>query len=83
MIIGSHICYKYLIFLGGERKYDWVSLYNFGNRWPILSESYSSMPSDKSILNDVFPKLYAKKHNKDAIKNATGDGVIIDYVDIR
>lgn len=68
-------------FTEGCRKYDWHNLYKFSNSNPDVEEDYSSVKD--SILNDLWPWLYAKGHNKNAIKNCTKEWLMIDFIDIR
>lgn len=70
-----------LKFTGGEAKYDWAKKVEFKNKeCPTLIECYSSMPSDSTKLNDIFPKKWAKKYNKEAKQRYTN--VILDFVNI-
>lgn len=64
--------YPNIIFFGGKNIYTWETLYNFNNKLPV-EEYHASV--DNCKLNDLYPKLYAKKHNKEnleLIKNKTG-----------
>lgn len=90
--------YKYpkltnIIFFGGARKYDEKKLYTFKteSKAPTLDHKYSSATSffkSKSrflaILDDWFPWLYARTHNKKNIAAGTKkDCLFIDFVNIR
>lgn len=77
-------------FFGGNRKCDWKVLYKFYNDvW--LDDRYSSTTSlfkskNKWLakIDDLFPWLYAKLHNKENFeKGTTRDCLFVDFVDIR
>lgn len=68
-------------FTEGRRKYDWCQIYAFTNVSPDLEADFSSVKGSK--LNDLWPWLYAKGHNKEAIKNCKKEWLMIDFVDIR
>ena len=80
-------------FFGGNRKYDWKVLYNFENKdVPNLIDRYSSttslFKSDKkwlAVLDDLYPKLYAKLKNKQLIKdhNDKEGYLFIDFINIK
>lgn len=80
--------YKGIKFIGGIRKGDWKTLYSFGNEVTYL-DKYSSNNKEKSpvtgtILDDLWPWLYAKFNNKKNIKlGTTKDYLLIDFVDIQ
>ena len=75
------LTFKNLKFTGGEAKYDWNKKVEFKNKeCPRFDECYSSMPSDSTKLNDIFPKKWAKKYNEAARKLHTN--VILDFVNI-
>lgn len=74
--------YSNLIFFGGNRKYDWKVVYNFDVEEPILDDKYSSTTGTK--IDDLWPWLYAKTHNKKLYKEGTDKEVLfIDFVHIR
>lgn len=84
--------YKRLIFVGGNRKYDWAKLYDFNTTEPTLDDRYSSTTRlfgerkhdfvDK--LDDLWPWLYAKIHNKELYSKGTDKDVLfLDFVDIK
>lgn len=85
--------YKNIKFFGGNRKYDWKVLYNFKNKdIPKLVDKYSSttslFKSDKkwlAVLDDLYPKLYAKLKNKQLIKehNDKEGYLFIDFINIK
>lgn len=71
--------YKNLIFFGGNRKYDWTVIYDFGTQEPVLDDKYSSTTGSK--LDDLWPWLYARTHNKKLLENGTDKDVLfIDYI---
>ena len=58
--------YKYIEFIGGNRKGDWKKLYDFANNihdWDI-SQFVSSMAQDARWYEKFIPRLYAKRMNK-------------------
>ena len=82
--------YPHVKFFGGNRKYDWKVLYDFGNA-VSLDDKYSSTTSlFKSkkrwlaVLDDLCPYLYAKTHNiKNTREGTDKDCLFIDFVDIQ
>lgn len=67
--------YPNIKFFGGNRKWDWEKIYVFNNPDEPLLDKYSSVTSwfkTKSrflkIIDDWWPWLYAKFHNKETIK---------------
>lgn len=48
-------------FIGGNRKYDWKQLFDFGIKGPAIKGLFSSIT--KSKIDDVWPWLYAKRNN--------------------
>ena len=87
----EHIQNKYtnLTFFGGNRKYDWKRIYDFGTEEPTLDDKYSSTtdifggrPNTlRAKLDDLWPWLYAKIHNKNTLKNGTDKDVLfIDFI---
>lgn len=86
--------YKNIKFFGGNRKYDWKVVYKFANDdIPTLIDRYSSTTSlfnsDNKflrIIDDLYPKLYAKLRNKKNFKEfneCSNDYLFVDFVDIR
>lgn len=73
--------YTKIKFLDGRRKYDWFTLYDFNNAIPDVASEFASMKGSK--INDLYPELYAKRHNRKAIKNCNNDWVMLDFVEIR
>lgn len=49
--------YQHLIFVGGQRKYDWVQIHNFHTQSPKSVDKYSSMTWLN--IDDWLPCLYA------------------------
>lgn len=83
--------YPHLTFFGGERKYDWVKVYNFNTPDVPLYDYYSSTTdplggkSKKwwSKLDDLWPWLFAKLHNKKLKSRYNDDRVLfLDFVNI-
>mgnify|MGYP006916054866 CR=1 FL=1 len=83
--------FKNLIFFGGQRKYDWKTIYNFKSKTPTITDRYSSTTSlfgNKGSwvakLDDLWPWLYAKIYNKKNIKTFNEEGILlIDFVNIQ
>lgn len=84
--------YPDLIFVGGRRKYDWEKLYDFKTEEPSLDDKYSSTThpfggNKNSIfakIDDLWPWLYAKLHNKKNYKKGTNKDVLfLDFVNIK
>lgn len=96
----KYICKKFeyfypgIKFFGGNRKYDWKVIYEFNNKdIPTLVDRYSSttslFKSDSKflrIIDDLYPKLYAKLRNKKNFKEFdkdSNDYLFVDFVEIR
>lgn len=68
----SNFCYNMqenylaITFIGGNRKFDWKSIYKFGTYEPVVVGEFSSVPTDKwyGKVNDLWPWLWAKRHNE-------------------
>jgi len=86
--------YYDLKFFGGNDRSDWDCkhpVYDFGNPMPDIEHKYSSTTSLFSNgpkwlrrIDDLWPWLYARLHNKRNIeKGTTHDWLMIDFVDIR
>lgn len=85
--------YKNIKFFGGNRKYDWYRLFTFGNKDEELIDLYSSTTSlfnsDNKflrIIDDLYPWLYARLHNKknfQKYKDEDKKWLFIDFVNIR
>lgn len=83
--------YPNLTFFGGRCKYDWTKLYEFYTVEPELDDKYSSTTelfggshgSLRAKIDDIWPWLYAKLHNKkNKEKGTTKDCLFIDFVNI-
>ena len=73
--------YKNTIFWCGRNLVDWTVDYKFPTE-PSCEEKYSSVCSPKTI-DDWWPWLYAKLHNKKIKKYGTEKRILlIDYVDV-
>lgn len=59
--------FTHINFIGGQRKKDWKKVVDLPGYPVELMERYAAMPSEKksafSKINNLFPKLYAKRHN--------------------
>ena len=74
--------YKNIIFCIGRNLYNWNVDYDFGTSVSI-EELYSSVTSPKYI-DDWWPWIYAKLHNKKNITKGTDkDVLLIDFVNIQ
>ena len=83
--------YTNLTFFGGRRKYDWTKVYEFYTIEPELDDKYSSTTemfggshgSLRAKIDDIWPWLYAKTHNRRNKANGTDkDCLFIDFVNI-
>lgn len=52
--------FQNITFLGGNTKYDWHVIYDFGNSWPATQEDYASSPDVNSIWK-IFPRMYKRR----------------------
>lgn len=80
--------YPNLIFFEGRLKKGWKLIYNFMNDVPSYDHKYASNnlndTTGKTILDDLYPWIYAKLNNKKNIKNGTDkDYLFIDFVNIQ
>lgn len=80
--------YDSIKFFGGRRKSDWKVIYDF-NYYPTYLDKYSSVNNETTnytgtVLDDWFPWIYAKFHNKKNIKEGTTRKYLfIDFVNIQ
>ena len=81
----------HIIFFGGRRKYDWTKLFEFYTVEPEIEDKYSSTTdffggkrdSFRAKLDDLWPWLYARTHNKKNRKKSTTNGYLfLDFVNI-
>lgn len=71
--------YTHLKFWCGRNLYTWEVDYKFKIE-PSCEEKYSSVCPPK-ILDDWYPRLYAKKKNKEILKQGTDkDILLIDFI---
>lgn len=87
------ISYRRINFFGGNSKYDWKVLYDFFDSKGIsLDDKYSSATSlfktNKwqwlRYVDDLWPWLYARLHNKENFKKGTDkECLFVDFVDIQ
>jgi len=86
--------FKHIYFYGGNRKWDWKVLYDFGNDDLPLIHKYSSTATlfkypnkPLAIIDDIYPKYYAKRFNhKNFCEYFVGDEskwLFFDFVNIR
>lgn len=63
----------------GRSLYDWTIVYDFKYK-PSCEEKYSSVCKPKWV-DDWWPRLYAKRKNKEILKEGTDkDYLLIDFV---
>ena len=76
------ICdFKNITFWCGRNLYNWEVDFTF-KATPSCEENYSSVKSPK-LIDDWWPWLYAKRHNKKIKQEGTDkDILLIDFVDI-
>lgn len=78
-------------FFGGNRKSDWKRIYYFNNCDEDLDGKYSSVTSLFNsnnnllrVLDDLYPKYYAKKMNKtNIVAGTTHKWLFIDFINIK
>ena len=69
-------------FYHGKNLYNWTCDYSFENH-PTEDEKYSSVTKPR-LIDDWWPWLYAKLHNKKIVRQGTDKDILsIDYVDIQ
>lgn len=73
--------YRNILFTEGRRKYDWKQLFQFKNSTPSMEADFASVKG--GLLNDLWPRLYARKHNRKAIENCKAKYLMLDFVEIR
>lgn len=73
--------FRNISFFGGDNLYNYKNEYHFTYQ-PYVIEKYSSVCSPK-IIDDWYPRWYAKHNNEDNKKNNTNcDYLMIDFVNI-
>lgn len=74
--------YDNIKFVGGDNLYNHKNEYDFGN-YVSTEELYSSVTAPK-LIDDWFPWLYARLHNKKNVSKGTDkDVLLIDFVNIQ
>lgn len=81
--------YPQFTFLCGKLKSTWETLYDFGNELSI-EEKYSSVTSLFNsgskllkVVDDWYPRLYAKLNNADIYKEGTEkECLLLDFIEI-
>lgn len=73
--------YQNIKFCGGNPVYNsGLIYYKFKNEIPSTKGCHASNET-KNILDDLYPKLYAKKHNKESKKrNITQEFLSLDFI---
>lgn len=83
--------YPNLVFVGGRRDYDAKQIYHFKTKEPTLDSKFSSVThpfggnknSFWAKIDDLWPWLYSKLHNKKSYKAGTAlDVLFLDFVNI-
>lgn len=77
--------YPYIKWFGGNCKWKWSKVaHDFGRKPPKFIDAYSSM-ADKNKLNDLWPYLWAKHHNKEWREKYadTDETLLMDFIDIK
>lgn len=76
---GRH-SWRNIIFFEYRRKYDWKQLFSYeGMPAPEIYQAVSSMTGSK--IDDWFPALYARLHNRDILRQGTSaDWLMMDFV---
>lgn len=71
-----------ITFFCGTRKFDWKRVYEFKIRDINIIQKISSMTG--TILDDWWPWLYAKTHNKKNLANYDrNEWLLIDFINIQ
>lgn len=71
--------YPNIKFFGGNNLYNWNKDYEFKYN-PSVEDKYSSLQKP-TLIDDWWPRLYAKSNNKDILKRETDrDILMIDFV---
>ena len=74
--------FKNIVFYGGRNLYDSKVEYDFGNN--ITDEGKYPSVCDPKLIDDWFPWIYARFHNKENIEIGTDKDILsIDFVNIR
>ena len=84
---------KFIYFFGGQRKYDWKKIYDFGTKEADLDDKYSSTTSMfhptgcnwldilLAKVDDLWPWLYARLYNTKNLEEGTEkDFLFIDFI---
>lgn len=71
--------YTNIRFYGGKNKKG-DTLYQFKNNEPDHEACFASL--QLPLIDDLYPKRYAKKHNKEAKENCKKDLLILDFIEI-
>lgn len=72
-----HILFKNIIFYEGRNLYNWKIEYDFKNNFSC--EDYYASVCYPKIIDDWFPRLFAKFNNK-KIKDTDKEYLMIDFV---
>ena len=71
---------KEITYIGGNRKYDWKQLYDFGNDIELW-QPVSSMAKDARWYEKIMPLLYAMRKNNDNLGKALFHKItLMDFV---
>ena len=73
--------FKNIKFWCGRNLYDWKRDYDFDN-YPTCDERYASV-CKPSLIDDWWPWLYARLHNKANVSVGSSGILLIDFVNIK
>lgn len=73
--------YPNIKFFCGRRKFDWKEVYKFRFKEPNIIQKVSSMQGNK--LDDLWPWLYAKLHNKKSLEEVKEGWLFLDFIEIQ
>lgn len=74
--------YEAIKFYGGSETGTSNYIYIFNTKYPT-SDGYHASWATKSKLDDIFPKCYAKKHNKESYEKGSEKNIMyLDFVNI-
>ena len=71
-------------FIGGDVKHSWNKLYYFKNKHNPVAISRFASVATKCKFDDLWPWLYAKRHNKESMKEDRNNRYLwLDFVEIQ
>lgn len=78
---GIKLNFKNIRFWCGRNLYNWEKDYDFGED-PSCEEKYASVCKPK-LIDDWWPWLFAKTHNKQIFEEGAENILLIDFVNIK